>query len=95
MVSADIYVVPDGTSIAGTSPLVSGMLFQTASTYQTLTLATSTTSANYDVYYTVPGTQVISLATGPISISSGEALTVVSMTSLTGGFTFTALTDLN
>jgi hypothetical protein len=93
MASADVYVVPDGTGIAGTSPIVSGVSFQTASTYQTLTI-TAATTANYDVYYTEPGTQLAFLATGPISITSGEALTVVSMNGLGGGFTFTALTDL-
>ncbi len=93
MGSADVYVVPDGTSIAGTSPLVAGVSFQTASTYQNLTI-TAGTSANFDIYFTEPGTQLTLLATGPISVSSGEALTVVSMNGLGGGFTFTALTDL-
>jgi hypothetical protein len=93
MGSADVYVVPDGTSIAGTSPLVSGVSFQTASSYQSLTI-TAGTSTNYDIYFTEPGTQLALLTTGPISITSGEALTVVSMNGLGGGFTFTALTDL-
>jgi hypothetical protein len=94
MASSDVYVVVDGTGISGTSPLVSGLSFQTASAYQTITLASGVASANYDVYYTEPGGQLPLLATGPISVASGEALTVVSMNGLGGGFTFTALTDL-
>lgn len=93
MGSADVYVVPDGTSISGTSPLVSGLTFQTASTYQNLTI-TAGTSANYDIYFTEPGGQLALLATGPINITSGSAITVVSMNGLGGGFTFTSLTDL-
>lgn len=94
MASSDVYVVVDGTGISGTPPLVSGLSFQTASAYQTITLASGVASANYDVYYTEPGGQLPLLATGPISVASGEALTVVSMNGLGGGFTFTALTDL-
>lgn len=94
MGSADVYVVPDGTSIAGTSPLVSGVSFETASTYQPITLPTDVTTANYDVYFTEPGTKLALLSTGPIVVTSGGAMTVVSMNDLSGGFTFQTLTDL-
>jgi len=62
MGGADVYVVPTGTSIVGVSPLVSGITFQTASPYQSLTI-TAGTSANYDVYFTEPGTKLAELAT--------------------------------
>ncbi len=93
MGGADVYVVPTGTSIVGVSPLVSGITFQTASPYQSLTI-TAGTSANYDVYFTEPGTKLAELATSGISITSGSALTFVSMNNVGGGFTFQVLTDL-
>lgn len=93
MGSCDVYVVPDGTGISGTAALVSGLTFETASTYQNLTITAGTT-ANYDVYFTEPGTKLALLTTGPIGITSGEALSVVSMNQLGGGFTFQTLQDL-
>ena len=93
MGAADVYVVPTGTSIVGVSALVSGLTFGTASTYQPLTI-TSGSSTNYDIYFTEPGTKLAELATSGISITSGSALTFVSMNNLGGGFTFQNLTDL-
>lgn len=94
--STDVYVVPDGTGITGVSPLVSGVTFGTApSTYQNLTI-TAGTSANYDVYFTDPGTKLALLATGPISITSGSATTLVILDvyPVGSGFTFLNLQDL-
>lgn len=94
--STDVYVVPDGTGIAGTSPLVAGVAFGTApSTYQDLAI-TAGTSANYDVYFTEPGTQLVLFSTGPISIASGSAITIVflDLYPVGSGFTFQTLTDL-
>jgi hypothetical protein len=93
MAAADVYVVPTGTSIVGVSPLASGLTFGTASTYENLTI-TAATSANFDVYFTEPGTKLAELATSGISIASGSALTFVSMNNVGGGFTFQTLTDL-
>jgi len=94
MRSADIYVVPDGTSITGTPPLVAGLGFQLASAYENLSVPAGST-ANYDVYFNEPGTALTLLATGPISLTSGEALTVVSLNGVQGqGFTFQSLMDL-
>jgi len=92
MNSPDIYVVPHGAGIAGATPLVSGLGFQITSAYETLNIPTGST-ANYDVYFTEPGGLV--LATGPLSITAGEALTVVSLNGVEGGFTFQSLVDLN
>jgi len=93
MGAADVYVVPTGTSIVGVNALVSGLTFQTASAYQSLTI-TAGTSANFDVYFTEPGTKLAELATSGISITSGATLTFVSMNNVGGGFTFQTLTDL-
>jgi hypothetical protein len=93
MGAADVYVVPTGTSIVGVNALVSGLTFQTASAYQNITI-TAGTSANFDVYFTEPGTKLAELATSGISITSGSALTFVTMNNVGGGFTFQNLTDL-
>jgi hypothetical protein len=93
MGAADVYVVPTGTSIVGVDALVSGLTYQTASAYQSITV-TAGTSANFDIYFTEPGTKLAELATSGISISSGAVLTFVTMNNVGGGFTFQTLTDL-
>jgi hypothetical protein len=94
MHSVDVYVVPHGAGIAGATPVVAGLGFELVSSYQSLPVPTGTTS-EYDVYFNEPGTPLTLFATGAISFTSGEALTVVSLDGLQGqGFTFQTLTDL-
>lgn len=92
MGSADVYVVPQGSGLTGATPLAAGLGFQVTSTYETLNVATGSTG-NYQVYFTEPGSTLV-LATGPLSVSSGEALTIVSLNGVNGGFTFQSLIDL-
>jgi hypothetical protein len=94
MGGADVYVVPAGTSIVGASPTVSGLTYEAASPYQNLTI-TAGTSANFDVYFTEPGTKLAELASPGISITSGSATTLVSLNNQGGGaFTLQILSDL-
>jgi hypothetical protein len=94
MGSTDIYVVPDGTAVTG-SPLVAGLAFGTASTYQPVTI-TAGTSANYDIYFMEPGTKLALLVVSAVNITSGSALTFVALDNTSGGgaFTYSALQDL-
>jgi len=100
LAATDVYAVLSGTGISGTTPLVTGVSFGTASAYQPLTIAAGT-SANYDIYFTEPGTKLALLAAPSISITSGSASTIVALNAIDtatnnvgGGFTFQILQDL-
>ena len=89
--AADVYVVPQGTTITSVAPAITNLAFGQASTYQTLT-----TTGNYEVYLTQPGTTYASIDTGGISLTTGQNRTVVAMnTQSGGGFTYLILADLN
>lgn len=89
--AADVYVVPQGTTITSVAPAITNLAFGQASTYQTLT-----TTGNYEVYLTQPGTTYAYIDTGGISLTTGQNRTVVAMnTQSGGGFTFLILADLN
>jgi hypothetical protein len=89
--TADVYIVPQGTSISSVPPTISNLAFGQASSYQTLT-----TAGAYEVYFTQPGTTFAFIDTGAISLATGQNRTLFAMdTQFGGGFTFLVLADLN
>lgn len=89
--TADVYIVPQGTSISSVAPTITNLAFGQASTYQSLT-----TAGAYEVYFTQPGTTFAFIDTGAISLVTGQNRTLVTMdTQFGGGFTFLTLADLN
>lgn len=89
MGSANVFVVPDGTVLSNVAPTLSRLGVESASGYQSFTAGT------YDVFFTIPGTISSFIETGPIVFSAGEIRTMVALDNQAGGFTFTALKDLN
>lgn len=91
LTAADVYIVPEGTTITSVAPTITNLAFGQASTYQTLA-----TSGTYEVYFTQPGTTFAFIDTGGISLTTGQNRTVVAMnTQSGGGFTYLVLADLN
>ena len=88
---ADVYIVPSGGSLAGATPVSSGLNFDQDTGYQSVNVGTG--GADYTVYMTVPGTQSVYISTGPLTFSSDKKQTVIILDGLAGGFTFTQLTD--
>ena len=89
LTSADVYIVPDGTDINSVAPVYSGMPFESASTY------TSLTAGSYRVWFTSPGQKFIFIDSGAISLASGQIRTVVGLNNSFGSFSSTVLSDLN
>jgi len=93
--ASDVYVVVAGTGIGGTSPTVTGLAFGTASAYQDLTATSTTAGEGYEIFFTTTGTQFAFLDTGSLTFSSGQIRTIVALLNPTGGYTFSALADLD
>lgn len=87
MGAADVYIVPAGSSIVGVQPVAAGLGFDQSTGYQ-LTVA-----GNYEVFMTTPGTSSALLSTGPISLTSAENQTVVTLDGTSGGFQYSVLND--
>lgn len=87
--TADVYIVPSGTVISNSSPTISGLNYQSASSYQTLT------AGSYQVIFTFTGQPSAVINSNPISFSSGQVRTVVGLDDPAGGFTTAVLSDLN
>jgi uncharacterized protein DUF4397 len=85
--SADVYIVNSGSSIAGSTPVASGMAYGKATDYQAVTIG------NYQVLMTATGTTNIFLNTGPLALTQGQNETVVVTDGSTGGFDYMVLTD--
>jgi len=95
MGTADVYVVAAGSSLISGQPTVPELAYGAISSYQTLTIPTTSTTQTFSVFFTKPGTTQAVLATGPITFSSGQIRTLVGLNSLNGGFTFVTLADLD
>lgn len=95
MGTADVYVVAAGSSLVSGQPTVPQLAYGAVSSYQTLTIPTTSTTQEFSVFFTEPGTTQAVLATGPITFSSGQIRTLVALNSLSGGFTFVTLADLD
>jgi Domain of unknown function (DUF4397) len=95
MGTADVYMVEAGSSLVSGQPTVPELAYGAVSSYQTLTIPTTSTTEVFSVFFTKPGTTQAVLATGPITFSSGQIRTLVALNSLNGGFTFVTLADLD
>jgi hypothetical protein len=89
---ADVYIIPSGGSLSGSTPVSSGLDFDQDTGYQPVNVGTGS-GANYTVYMTVPGTQSVYISTGPLTFTPAKKQTVIILDGLAGGFTFTQLTD--
>jgi Domain of unknown function (DUF4397) len=95
MGTADVYLVAAGSSLISGQPTVPQLAYGAVSSYQTLTIPTTSTTQVFSVFFTKLGTTQAVLATGPITFSSGQNRTLVALNSLNGGFTFVTLANLN
>lgn len=87
--TADVYIVTAGTNISGVNPTVSGLAFESASSYQTLS------AGSYEVIFTVPGQTFAVIDSSSLSFSAGQIRTIVGLDGQSGGFTSAVLSDLN
>lgn len=85
--TADVYVVPAGTSIAGISPTIANLAFNADTGYQLVPIG------SYEVLLTAPGTKNAFLDTGALNLTSSQNQTVIALNGASNGFTFTVLTD--
>ena len=85
--TADVYIVPAGDSIAGIPPTVANLGFDGNTGYQLVAIG------GYEVIMTTPGTKNAFLDTGSINLASSTNQTVVALDGLSGGVTFTQLSD--
>ena len=87
MGSADVYIVQAGSGIGGVQPVAAALAFDKDTGYKL------TAAGNYQVFMTTPGTTSALLNTGSISLTSGQNQTIVALDGVSGGFTFSLLTD--
>jgi len=85
--TADVYIVPAGSSIAGIPPTVANLAFNTSTGYQLVPVGA------YEVIMTTPGTKNAFLDTGSINLAASANQTVVALDGASGVVTFTQLTD--
>jgi len=94
--SVDVYVVPTGTDISSATPTVSGLMFQQASSYQSLSAATYA-YVLYTVIVTPSGSKTPFINQG-YTLSAGQIRTLVLVDASglrTASQTPLALVDLN
>jgi hypothetical protein len=87
--SVDVYVVPPGTNIAGTTPTFPGVAFSTASQYASLP------AGNYQVIFTYPASTLVAFQSGQLSFNAGQVRTILGLYSQTSGYNTSVLADLN
>ncbi len=87
--NVDVYIVAPGTNISTTTPAISGLGFDSASSYQSLGAGT------YQIYVTTPGTTFAYINTGSISFTTGQIRTIVILSNSSGGYSVLTLSDLN
>jgi hypothetical protein len=88
----DVYVVAQGSGIAGVNPQLPALTYPNASNYLSIS------AGNYDVIMTVSGTQIVlGNLTGTYNLTSGQIRTLVVLDASTGGGPFQQLqlNDLN
>jgi uncharacterized protein DUF4397 len=85
--TADVYVVAAGSSIANVSPVATVVGINSYTGYELVPVGA------YEVFLTAPGTKNVILDTGAINMTSDINQTVVILDGVSGGFTFSALTD--
>jgi Domain of unknown function (DUF4397) len=89
--TADVYIVPAGSSIVGVTPVTKStpLAFDKDTGYQL------TAIGNYEVLLTAPGTVPpnVFIDTGPIALTQGQNQTVVALDATSGGFTYNVLAD--
>ena len=86
---ADVYIVPAGASLGGATPVAQGLAVDQNTGY----IGTGSTSGNFNVYLTAPGTRNVYLSTGSVNLSTTQKQTIMVLDSPGTGFTFTLLTD--
>ena len=84
---ADVYLVAAGSGIAGVSPVATSLGINSNTGYELVPIGA------YEVFMTAPGTKNVFLDTGAINMTSNTNQTVVVLDGISGGYTFTALTD--
>ena len=87
--TVDVYVLPSGTSINNATPAINSLAFESSSDY--LNLAAGT----YSIVFTPHGSLFAFFNTVDISFNAGQNRTVVTLNSVSGGFTIGTLKDLN
>lgn len=87
--TADVYIVAPGTDISTVTPTVSGLSYQSASSYQTLT------AGSYQVIFTQTSQKIAIIDSNSLSFSSGQIRTVAGLDGSNGGYTTAVLSDLN
>jgi hypothetical protein len=85
--TADVYIVPAGSSIAGIPPTVANLAFNTDTGYKPVPIGP------YEVIMTTSQTKNAVLDTGSINLAASGNQTVVALDVPAGGVTFTQLTD--
>ena len=86
---ADVYIVAPATDINTVSPTLSGLGFDSASGYQSLT------AGSYQIILTPAGQKFPAVDTGSLSLGSGQVRTFVGLNSQGGGFSYAMLQDVN
>lgn len=89
MGSADVYIVPTGTSISGVTPTVSALALQSVSPY------TSFAAGSFQVYFTIPSTKFSLTTPTTISLTNGQVRTLAVFDASGGGYSTVTLADLN
>lgn len=87
--TVDVYIVAPGTNLNTIGPTITGLAFNAASAYQTLT------ANNYEVYFTSTGQKFAYIDSGPLTWGAGQVRTVVGLNGASSGYTDTVLDDLN
>jgi|SRR5579859_729940 len=86
--SADVYIVQPGGNIGG-SPTISGLLFQNASSYQSLA------AGSYEIFLALPGTKTIAIDSGTVTLTAGQIRTLAAIDTLSSGSSLVTLKDMN
>lgn len=87
--NADVYVVPAGTDLSTVAANFSGLAFEAASSYLSLSAGT------YEVFFTAPGSKFAYIDSGSITLNAGQVRTLIGLDGANGGFTSVTLSDLN
>jgi hypothetical protein len=85
----DVYIVAPNTDLNTVGPVASSLAFEGATAYQSLP------AGNYEVFCTLPGQKSFFVDSGPLTLTSQQSRTVVSLNGANGGFTAATLPDLN